>query len=62
MRKLRNGVINGVTNEQMPIPCSIGIILENAGKTDYQKLIGAADEAMYQAKENGKNTYYIMVK
>ena len=62
VRKLRKGVINGVNNEQMPIPCSIGIVVERAGKTDYRKLIQSADEAMYQAKGNGKNTYYIMVK
>lgn len=62
MRRLKNGVINGVTGEQMPIPCSIGIVIERAGKTDYRKLIQAADEAMYQAKGNGKNTYYILVK
>lgn len=60
--KLRSGVINGVTGERMPIPCSIGIVIERAGKTDYRKLIQAADEAMYQAKGNGKNTYYIQVK
>lgn len=62
IRKLENGVINGVTGERMPIPCSIGIVIERAGKTDYRKLIQEADEAMYQAKGNGKNTYYIMVK
>lgn len=62
MRKLEKGVINGVTGEQMPIPCSIGIVIERAGKTDYRKLIQSADEAMYQAKGNGKNTYYILVK
>lgn len=61
-RKLKNGVINGVTGERMSIPCSIGIVIERAGKTDYRKLIQEADEAMYQAKGNGKNTYYIMVK
>lgn len=61
-RKLQNGIINGVTGEQMSIPCSIGIVIERAGKTDYRKLIQEADEAMYQAKGNGKNTYYIMVK
>ncbi len=61
-RKLQNGVINGVTGESMPIPCSIGIVIERAGKTDYRKLIQEADEAMYQAKGNGKNTYYILVK
>ena len=61
-RKLQNGVINGVTGERMPIPCSIGIVIERAGKTDYRKLIQEADEAMYQAKGNGKNTYFIMMK
>lgn len=61
-RKLQQGVINGVTGERMPIPCSVGIVIERAGKTDYRKLIQEADEAMYQAKGNGKNTYYIMVK
>lgn len=62
IRMLQNGVINGVTGERMPIPCSIGIVIERAGKTDYRKLIQEADEAMYQAKGNGKNTYYILMK
>ena len=61
-RKLQTGVINGVTGERMSIPCSIGVVIERAGKTDYRKLIQAADEAMYQAKGNGKNTYYIQMK
>ena len=61
-RKLQKGVINGVTGERMSIPCSIGIVIERAGKTDYRMLIQGADEAMYLAKGNGKNTYYIMVK
>ncbi len=61
-RRLAKGVINNVTNEQMPIPCSIGIVIEKAGKTDYRKLIQEADEAMYQAKGKGKNTYHILMK
>ena len=61
-RRLKKGVINNVTGEPMPIPCSIGIVIEEAGKTDYRKLIQEADEAMYQAKGKGKNTYHIMVK
>lgn len=61
IRKLQKGVINGVTGESMPIPCSIGIVIEHASETDYHNLIQKADEAMYQAKDNGKNTYYIKV-
>lgn len=60
--RLHKGVINGVTGENMPIPCSIGIVVERAGKTDYLTLIQEADEAMYQAKEDGKDTYYIRMK
>lgn len=60
--KLRRGVINNVTGEQMPIPCSIGIVVDRAGKTECRNLIQEADEAMYQAKNQGKNTYYITVK
>ena len=62
MRRLHKGVVNEVTGERMSIPCSIGIVVERAGKTDYRELIQASDEAMYQAKGNGKNTYYIMMK
>ena len=62
IHRLQTGVITSVTNEPMPIPCSIGIVIERAGKTDYRKLIQEADEAMYQAKGKGKNTYHILSK
>ena len=61
-RKLKKGVINSVTNQEMPIPCSIGVVVDRAGKTDYRKLIQEADEAMYQAKGKGKNTYHVTMK
>ena len=59
MHKLNQGVINEVTGERMPIPCSIGVIFEEAGRTEGAQLIKDADEAMYVAKEKGKNTYHI---
>lgn len=62
LRKLEHGVINGVTGERMSIPCSIGVVIEYAGKTDCRKLIQEADEAMYEAKNKGKDTYFIAVK
>jgi len=43
----------------MPIPCSIGVVFEEAGTTEGNGLIHEADEAMYVAKEKGKNTYHI---
>lgn len=57
--KLEQGVINGVTGERMPIPCSIGVVFETAGNTEGRQLIHDADGAMYVAKEKGKNTYYM---
>lgn len=62
LRKLENGVINGVTGERMSIPCSIGIVIERAGKIDGRRLIQEADEAMYEAKGKGKDTYFVVVK
>lgn len=59
MHKLNQGVINGVTGERMAIPCSIGVVFEKAGNTEGSQLIKDADEAMYLAKEKGKNTYHI---
>ncbi|MBE5951301.1 MAG: diguanylate cyclase [Lachnospiraceae bacterium] len=59
MHKLNQGVINGVTGERMSIPCSIGVVFEEAGKTEGAQLIKDADEAMYVAKEKGKNAYHI---
>lgn len=59
MHKFDTGVINDVTGERMPVPCSIGVIFEEAGNTGGVQLIKDADEAMYLAKEKGKNTYHI---
>lgn len=44
----------------MPVPCSIGIVSARGDTFDYANLIQKADEAMYRAKEAGKNTFYIM--
>lgn len=60
MYRLERGVINSVTGERMSVPCSIGVVFEEAGKNDGNTLIHDADEAMYVAKEKGKNTFYIV--
>ena len=43
----------------MSVPCSIGIVTAIGGSLDYAKLLKEADNAMYDAKINGKNTYVI---
>lgn len=47
------------TGTHIPIPCSIGIVT-TTNPLDYASLIQKADEAMYFAKEKGKNTYHII--
>ena len=45
---------------QCPISCSIGIAIKAAGAAaSYDELYWQADQAMYQAKETGKNQYRI---
>lgn len=57
LQRLNNGVRNKITGETMPIACSIGIVAEGGENISYSSLIHRADEAMYKAKEAGKNTY-----
>lgn len=41
----------------VPVPCSMGVVVAEGGRCSYSSLVHSADEAMYQAKEKGKNTY-----
>lgn len=47
---------NGKT---IPISCSIGIAYYPKDGIDYEALVSNADDALYQAKERGKNRYVI---
>ena len=58
---LRTKHVNGQTGEVLPVPCSIGIVMSQGDSLDYTQLIRKADLAMYQAKENGKNTFVLSV-
>lgn len=57
--KLQEGLTNLETGERMSIPCSIGIFAESGSQLHYRYMVQGADAAMYQAKELGKNTYYL---
>lgn len=46
-------------NVDHTISCSIGVALSPYHGTTYEKLFKYADEAMYQAKNNGKNNFAI---
>ena len=58
---LRTQHVNEQTGEVLPVPCSIGIVMYQGDTLDYTQLIRRADLAMYQAKENGKNTFVLNV-
>lgn len=59
-KKLNEGVIIKDTGENVPTPCSIGVIIECGSELDYEYMMEQSDAAMYEAKARGKNTYYIL--
>ena len=61
LETLRTQHVNEQTGEVLPVPCSIGIVMSQGDTLDYTQLIRKADLAMYQAKENGKNTFVLNV-
>ena len=60
LKELNENYISPRTKKLMPVPCSIGIVSARGDSLDYANLVQKADEAMYRAKEAGKNTFYII--
>ena len=60
LKELNENYISPRTKKLMPVPCSIGVVSARGDSLDYANLIQKADEAMYRAKEAGKNTFYII--
>ena len=50
-----------IDGQPVTISCSVGVAVTDAGPTDAERLIHAADEAMYVAKAAGKNRYTVAV-
>lgn len=62
LKSLNAGIFIKSTGSYVPVPCSIGIVVAKGSNISYSSLIHSADEAMYQAKENGKNTYQFVYR
>jgi len=59
-RRLNDGIAIMGSGEIIPTPCSIGVVITQGMNLEYDSVLKASDEAMYCAKEKGKNTYYIL--
>ncbi len=46
-------------DKELHFTCSFGVCLVNGGDYDYNRIIGIADESLYEAKRNGKNKVVI---
>lgn len=60
LKRLNAGILSREAGRRLSVPCSIGIVADRGSHLSYSALMRAADEAMYTAKEKGKNTYYLI--
>lgn len=59
LQKLNKGILNEELDKYIPTPCSIGIVSEEGSSLDYVFMLHKADQAMYHAKNAGKNTFFL---
>ncbi len=57
LQKLNEGMYCEKFEKYMPVPCSIGIATDEKEGLDYISMLYRADQAMYRAKNAGKNTF-----
>ena len=57
--ELNKGYQSEGMDKTRPVPCSIGVVTVKGGIMDYASILKEADNAMYEAKDKGKNTYVI---
>jgi PleD family two-component response regulator len=44
-----------IEGERWPVTTSVGVVVADATAADAKALLGAADQALYQAKRGGRN-------
>lgn len=59
LANLNEGFYCKEAGKKLSVACSIGIVVAEGDDLSYSSLICSADEAMYQAKYDGKNAYLI---
>ena len=60
LHTVNQGIYSERTGKMIPIYCSIGVAIKKAADTDRQQMIRCADDAMYHAKQQGKNQFFII--
>ena len=60
LQTVNQGIYTETSQKAIPIFCSIGVAVQSAANTDRKQIIRCADEAMYRAKQSGKNQFYII--
>lgn len=60
LHTVNQGIYSERTGKMIPIYCSIGVAIKKAADTDRQQMIRSADDAMYHAKQQGKNQFFII--
>ena len=60
LQTINQGIYSERTGKMIPIYCSIGVAIKKAADTDRKQMIRTADDAMYHAKRNGKNQFFII--
>lgn len=59
LKFLEAGIDVSETGKHISVTCSIGIVTAKGRELDYMHLIRMADQAMYEAKDNGKNSVVV---
>jgi len=56
---VENSIFTNLNSSDFQVTASIGITCASANKTSFESLYKAADEALYEAKKNGRNCIYL---
>lgn len=59
LRKFEKAYIESESGQHIMVTCSLGIVVAKGKNLNYEELVRIADEAMYKAKNAGKNTVAI---
>lgn len=60
IQRLNEGVVLEMSQEKVPVRCSVGVVRAEKGTLTAKEMIECADRAMYEVKNHSKNGYVII--